>query len=226
MRLALLPRLVPALALACVASLAQAGAWPREKGELFIAVGGNMWLSDGAQLPVHTDPTLYAEFGLTERLTLGLDLHTADKGQILSGFVFALVPIGDLEARNRYAVSFAYGTRIDARAPTDQLLRGGLHWGRGYDGGWFAIDATATYGINDPTWRPKADLTWGRHWSDSWTTTLQLQTGQGFTGDLYAKISPTVIYNYSDDVKFAVGAVQGLTGDRGSGLKIETWISF
>ena len=61
---------------------AVSGAWMRDKGSLFIAAGGNFWLSDGSQLPVHYDPTLYAEFGLTERLTLGLDLYTADKGQM------------------------------------------------------------------------------------------------------------------------------------------------
>ncbi len=49
----------------CFASLATAGAWPREKGTLFIAAGGNFLLSDGAQLPVHYDPTVYAEYGLT-----------------------------------------------------------------------------------------------------------------------------------------------------------------
>lgn len=210
----------------CLAGLVQAGAWPREKGALFIAAGGNFWLSDGAQLPVHYDPTLYAEFGLTERLTLGLDLYTADKGQILSGFVFASVPIGDLEARNRYMISLAYGTRLDAREKTDVLLRGGFHWGRGLENGWLAIDASATYGINDPVWRPKADFTWGRNWSDRWTTTLQLQTGQGFTGDLYAKISPTVIWTMNDDLKFSLGGVQALTGDRGFALKAETWITF
>ena len=65
----------------CFASLATAGAWPREKGTLFIAAGGNFLLSDGAQLPVHYDPTVYAEYGLTDRVTIGLDLYTADAGQ-------------------------------------------------------------------------------------------------------------------------------------------------
>ncbi len=215
---------------ACLLSLlcspALAGAWAREKGELFIAAGGNFLLSEGAQLPVHYDPTLYAEWGFTDRITLGLDLHTADRGQIGTAFAFATIPIGDLTARNRWSVSLAYGLRATDRQPTETLLRGGFSWGRGLETGWLAVDASATIGTIDTTWRPKMDATWGRNWTDSWTTTLQLQTGQGWTNDFYAKISPTVIWNWKPNAKIALGAVQGLTGDRGAALKLETWLTF
>lgn len=203
-----------------------AGAWAREKGTLFIAAGGNLWLSDGSQLPVHYDPTLYAEFGFTDRITLGLDIHTADKGQIFSGFVFANVPIGPLDGANRYAANLAYGFRTDATRPDEILLRGGLSWGRGLSNGWLAVDASATFGTADATWRPKMDATWGHNWTDRWTTTLQLQTGQGFTNDYYAKISPSVIWSFNDDVRLSLGYVQALTGDGGAGLKLETWLTF
>ena len=73
----------------CLATSAHAGAWSREKGELFIAAGGNFLLSEGARLPVHYDPTLYAEYGASERVTLGLDIHTADAGRIGTAFFFA-----------------------------------------------------------------------------------------------------------------------------------------
>lgn len=208
------------------ASSASAGAWAREKGELFIAAGGNFLLSEGAQLPVHYDPTLYAEWGFTDRITLGIDLHTADQGQIGTLFAFTNIPIGDLTAQNRYAVSLAYGVRARDGTPTETLMRGGFSWGRGLSNGWLAIDASATLGTIDTTWRPKLDATWGRNWSDTWTTTLQLQTGQGWTNDRYAKISPTVIYAVRPNVKVALGAVQGLTGDKGSALKLETWLTF
>ena len=208
------------------ATTAVGGAWPREEGTLFIATGGNFWLSDGSELPVHTDPTLYAEYGLTDRITLGLDLHTADKGRIFSGFAFVQYPIGDLDSRNRYAVSLAYGYRTDAVRPDEVLMRGGFHYGRGMDHGWLAVDATATYGTADDTWRAKVDATWGQNWDDRWTTTLQLQTGQGFTDDLYAKISPTVIWSLNEDVRLSLGVVKGLTGDKGAGIKLETWLTF
>ena len=212
--------------LSVAASAAHGGPWPREDGTLFIAVGGNFWLSDGSQLPVHYDPTLYAEYGLTDRITLGIDLHTADKGQIISGFVFAQYPIGPMEGPSRYTVSLAYGYRTDAVRPDEVLMRGGIHYGRGLETGWLAVDATATYGTADHTWRPKVDATWGYNWDERWTTTLQLQTGQGFTNDIYAKISPTVIWSLNEDVRLSLGAVKGLTGDKGAGLKLETWLTF
>lgn len=118
------------------------------------------------------------------------------------------------------------GVRVDAFSEPEQLIRGGVSWGRGLENGWLAIDATATYGTLDGAFRPKVDATWGHRWSDNWTTTLQLQTGQGFTNDYYAKIAPSLIYNFRDDIKVHLGAVHALTGDRGSGLKLETWLTY
>lgn len=212
--------------LSIAATAANAGAWSREKGQLFIATGGNFWLSSGAQLPVHYDPTLYAEFGATERVTLGLDLHTADAGRIGSAFFFAMFPIGDTEARDRYAAGFALGVRADAYHPPESLVRGQFSWGRGLQDGWLAIDASATYGSQDGAFRSKIDTTWGHNWSDRWTTILQLQLGQGFTDDIYAKVAPSIVYEWSDSMNIHLGYVHGLTGDRGSGLKLETWLTY
>ncbi|MDE0985540.1 MAG: hypothetical protein OSA52_12970 [Yoonia sp.] len=55
---------------------------------------------------------------------------------------------------------------------------------------------------------------------------MQLQTGQGFANDYYAKIAPSVTYNLRENIKLHLGAVHALTGDRGSALKFETWLTF
>jgi hypothetical protein len=214
------------LSLLCTPSLGIAGAWPREEGELFIAAGGNFLLSDGAQLPVHYDPTLYAEYGLSDRVTIGLDLHTADAGRIGSIFFFASFPIGDLQSQHKFAAILSLGARANAASNTETLVRGGLSWGMGLEKGWVAVDASATFGTNDRSFRPKMDVTYGHNWTNKWTTTLQLQTGQGFTDDSYAKIAPSMIYNFRDNINIHLGAVHALTGDRGSGLKFETWLTF
>lgn len=209
-----------------VASLAGAGAWSRNSGQLFITAGGNFLLSSGAQLPVHYDPTLYAEYGFSERLTLGMDLHTADAGRIGSVFFFASFPIGDLKSQQKFAASLSLGARANATAQTEGLIRGGLSWGTGLDNGWLSVDASATYGTDDRTFRPKVDATFGYRWTDKWTTTMQLQTGQGFANDYYAKIAPSVTYNLRENIKLHLGAVHALSGDRGSALKFETWLTF
>lgn len=203
-----------------------AGAWAREKDELFIAAGGNFLLSDGAQLPVHYDPTLYAEYGLSERLTLGLNLFTADAGRQGALFFFARFPIGDMNAPDKFAVSVSFGARVDANLLPEKALRGGISWGRGLENGWLAIDASATKGTVDTTFRPKLDASWGHKWSDRWTTIAQLQTGQGLTDDYYAKIAPSIIYEITPKINIHLGAVHAFTGDRGSALKFETWLTF
>lgn len=217
---------------------ANAGAWPREQGAWFVAFGGNFLLSDGSELPVHYDPTLFVEYGLTERITIGLESHLADTGRIASDLVSFTIPIGDLTAADRFSVGVGFGLRRTQFRPSDlttadfdylrndELMRASLSWGRGIEQGWLAVDASATYAIGEDKWRPKADATWGRHWNDTWTTTLQLQMGQGFSNDYYAKISPTAIYHFNDTYSASLGAVQGLTGDRGAGLKLEVWASF
>ncbi len=203
-----------------------AGAWAREKGQVFIASGGNFLLSDGAQLPVHYDPTVYLEYGLSDLLTIGGDYHTADQGRINTGFVFARFPLGDPTATHKFAASIALGARVDALNPMEKLMKGGLSWGRGLETGWLAVDYSATYGDIDQVFRSKTDFTWGYNLSERWTTTLQLQTGEGFTDDFYAKVSPSILFMVNDRYRISVGAVQALTGDNGSALKLDLWTTF
>lgn len=218
--------LILGVLLSLTATALKAGAWPREEGQLFIAAGGNFLLSEGAELPVYYDPTLYAEYGLRPWLTLGTDLYTADKGRISSTFVFAMTPIGDPERDLRRMAGIGFGYRFNNDGSEEALIRPALSLGQATASGWLAFDGSATYGTTVTKWRPKGDFTWGHHWTDRITTTFQVQTGTGFTGDHYAKISPTVIWTLNDRIKVNLGAVQALTGDRGSALKFETWLTF
>ena len=207
-------------------ALAAAGPWPRDEGTLFIAAGGNFLLSEGAELPVHYDPTLYAEYGLRPRLTLGADLYTADTGRIASVFVFVAADIAPEDAQLRRMAGVGLGYRRNPDGSEEALIRPSLSVGQGLPNGWLAFDGSATWGLSDRTWRPKGDFTWGRSWTDRLTTTFQIQTGTGFSGDHYAKISPTVVWSLTPAIKVNLGAVQALTGDRGGALKFETWLTF
>ena len=205
---------------------AHAGAWTREEGELFIAFGGNFLLSEGARLPVHYDPTLYAEYGWDGHITIGSELYTADAGRIVAGLVFASFPLGRTDQRDKFAAQIALGAKLKQGNPPETVLRGGLSWGRSLNVGWISVDAYAAVGTNNRVFRGKIDATWGQHWTDDWSTSLQLQAGQGDFGDVYAKIVPTVIYRVRPNIVVNFGAVQALTGDKGSALKLETWFTF
>ncbi|KJZ20773.1 hypothetical protein [Loktanella sp. S4079] len=202
---------------------AQAGPWTRENHQLFTSSGANFLLSEGAQLPVNYDPTFYAEYGLNGTVTMGLDYHTADQGRIQAAVVFASFPIGQAVAPNTWSAHIGLGARADAINPVEQLTRGGISWGRGLSNGWLAMDASATVGDIDRIWRAKADFTWGRNLGDHWMVIGQIQTGQGYDDDTYAKLNPSIVWRINDKYAISLGAVQAVTGDRGSALKLDLW---
>ncbi|MFU8776882.1 MAG: hypothetical protein ACNA7M_04360, partial [Roseovarius sp.] len=70
----MLRRLILALAvLPWLEGTVEAGAWPRAKGQTFLVAAGQVDAPDQTGL-TRQSFTLYAEYGATERLTLGLDL--------------------------------------------------------------------------------------------------------------------------------------------------------
>jgi hypothetical protein len=221
-----------AAALALVAAFlsgagpAAAGAWSRDKGELFLSFGGNVALFEGATRPVHYDPTLYIEYGLTDRLTVGFDGYTSDATEVVNGFVFLRYPLGTGDGRQRLAVSLAAGASEIPGLALEATGRLGLHWGYGLAQGWLAADATSVLGLAGGEREGKVEFTWGQPLTPRWTGILQLQGGIGFSGDTYAKVTPSVMFNLSDQTRLRAGFVQALTGDQGSALTLEVWLTF
>ncbi|MGS4944283.1 hypothetical protein ACVDG3_02290 [Meridianimarinicoccus sp. RP-17] len=133
------------------AAAAQGSAWPRSPGSGFIAAGFEAVTTRDALGPdgIEQDPspdftgyrTLYAEIGVTPRLTFGIDFGADDPGggkwvggQMASqmgypsadspqdiydwpqisgwtGVAFARVAVGPLDARHRFALSLGVGAR-------------------------------------------------------------------------------------------------------------------
>ncbi|SLN51487.1 hypothetical protein [Roseisalinus antarcticus] len=215
------------LALTILASPAAAGAWMRGKGEMFLSFGANIALSDAATRPVHWDPTVYLEYGLAERATVGLDLYIANGDDEETGSVFLRFPVGPTDARTPVAVTLTYGLRHE-RDPElfEQVARLGLSVGRGLADGWLAADATAIFVIDSDQTEGKLDLTWGHDFNDRWTAVMQMQTGIGTAGDFYAKAAPSALFRVNDRTRVEVGVVQALTGDLGTGFRIATWWEF
>ncbi|PUB18602.1 hypothetical protein [Yoonia sediminilitoris] len=208
-----------------LATSADAGAWNREKGQLFVSSGLNLWASDWGYVPNYYDTTIYGEYGLTDRVTLGFDYFTADRDNSHTAVGFAQFPLGDVTGANRYAASLGFGLERDQDDDIDYLMRGGLSWGRGLQSGWLGIDASATTRTSDRTYRPKVDFTWGHNLSDAWTTMVQLQTGEGKDGTRFAKLNPTVIYSLTDNARVNLGLVEPITGPEESSLRIGVWFT-
>jgi hypothetical protein len=205
---------------------AQAGAWAQEQGAFFLSFGGNVALFSGATRPVHYDPTLYIEYGLTERLTVGFDGYTSDATEVVNGFVFLRYPIGSTAGRSRLAFSIAGGASEIPGLDLETTGRLGLHWGYGLENGWLAADATTVLGLSVGEREGKVEVTWGQDLPGRWTGLLQMQAGIGFSGDEYAKVTPSIMYELSEATRLRAGFVQALTGDQGSAAMIEVWLQF
>lgn len=214
------------LVIVLTGAMARAGAWPREEGELFLSFGGNIALFGDAVRPVHYDPTIYLEYGLTERLTLGLDGYTADAGTAGSLFAWLRVPWRPDAAGDVWAVSAGLGTTLLHDGAQEATSRLGLHWGRGLENGWLALDAQGQLGVTRLSHQAKIEASWGREFTPLWTGLMQGQIGYGLSGDTYAKIGASGILHATPGLDLRLGLTRALTGDRGGGLTLEAWWRF
>ncbi|MGY9050133.1 MAG: hypothetical protein ACKVKF_24655, partial [Rhodobacterales bacterium] len=108
---------------------APAGAWPRAQGTWFVASDMRLsWPQDltrwTSTLPVAQYYTVYAEYGLSRHMTLGLDLGRSVSGGGKS-VLFLRMPLPDLPRHTKLAVDLGLG-QIDGRA----VLRPGLSLGQ------------------------------------------------------------------------------------------------
>jgi len=214
------------IAFSGLATTAEGGAWAREKGQLFVSLGANIWVHDSDEHGHYHDPTLYFEYGLTDRITVGADYFATVFDSVDVGFAFAQIPLGDVTADDKFAVQLGYGIRTDYLTEFDPLWRGGLSWGRGLPNGWLAIDASAIYSQTDQVWRKKVDYTWGHHLTDRWSGMLQIQTGRSFDDRDFAKLAPAMIFNLNDTIRVSLGGMQELRDSDAAGIRLSVWQDF
>lgn len=218
-------------------SLCFAGAWPREKGGVFLSFATTTQASPllhATQIPelAHSsESSLYAEYGLTHRVTLGFDGMMTDSVSYGQFLFFARVALGDMEAQNRFSASFAIGQFIDTvididhlEAEQTSLTRLGLHYGRGLSNGWVGAELFATNTALGTDL--KLDATWGIKPWDRWMFITQLQTGSPAQGDSYANFAPAVVWKMNKRLSIEVSVIQPLGGDRDPALKLGSWTEF
>lgn len=219
---------ISALSLACLclaAPSAQAGAWPRKEGSGFVSAAVRLaWPQDVRQWtspePIQDYSTLFFEYGLTDRLTLGLDLGHSVSGSGKT-VIFAQVPLRQAGSGPRVTAQIGFGMIAGER-----VLRPGLSIGWGLDKGWLSIDSVAEAHVEPATIDYKIDMTWGRNLSKDRKLILQLQTGQPAGREPFARFAPSIVVPVHDRFKVETGATFGLTGDESVGLKLGFWTEF
>ena len=118
----------------CVAKArtADAAAWPRKEGQGFLSFNLRRTV-DG---PDFGDfGSLYYEYGLTERLTFGVDIGSNIATGQTKAIAFLRHPVMQSDGPDVFAVEMGVGL-TDRQAGKIFTLQPGLSWGRPVEGGW------------------------------------------------------------------------------------------
>lgn len=203
----------------------QAGAWPRDKGAGFVSATARfVWPRDlSTSKPESTYLTLYTEYGLTERMTVGLDLgHSVSGENKMVGFVRLPLP-----APQDWAMAAELGF---GNIAGETVVRPTLSVGRGISGrhgaGWLSLDATVEYGLGTGQSDVKLDATWGSALPRDRKLILQVQSGTPHGEPSFLRLAPSVVTPLPTGLYGELGVTVGLAGNTGLGVLIGLWRDF
>ncbi|MHA6347566.1 hypothetical protein [Roseivivax sp. CAU 1761] len=215
-----------AMLIALAPGPAAAGAWPREPGSVFASLATHLsWPQDIAtwtsSAPTGRYDALYLEYGLTPRLTLGLDLGRGVSGSAKTA-AFLRLPLGPPERDLKLAIELGLG-QIDGAL----RLRPGLNLGYGFARGWLAADLVVEQPLSGAAPDVKLDLTFGLTLPAARKLILQLQAGQQAGDPAFLRLAPSLVVPLGESRFSAeIGGAWGLAGDASMGLKLGLWAQF
>ncbi|TBN38689.1 hypothetical protein EYE42_12415 [Paracoccus subflavus] len=219
---------------------AWAGPWAREAGQAFVSVTREQDRAGNA----HTG--LYAEYGLTRRRTLGVEIGYTDVGET-TAMLWYQRSLDKETGPNRLSWSMGIGAiRRDGRVlPSSRIA---LMWGRGlqgpWEGGWLTAEGRITvsgkaeslrtrqgltgveYAYLTPEVVTKLDLTWGLRPSPAWAVVNQLRVEAARDRDLSARLATSLVRDVPGPAQIEAGVIAPLAGPGEPALKIGTWLEF
>jgi len=228
------------LAWLLAAGLAQAGPWPRDPGHSFLA------LTVEHDRAGNSHAGFYAEYGLSRRRTLGVEVSHTDVGET-GAMVWYQKSLDGGHGPNRlsYALGFGAIRRDGELLPQSQAA---LMWGRGFsglwDGGWLTAEARvkvagkteevtvregltqAEYAYLTPETVGKLDLTLGIRPTPSWALVNQLRLETRKDSDFSARLASSVVYDLAGPARLEIGLVAPLAGPGEAAVKVGTWLEF
>ncbi|MEP5732181.1 MAG: hypothetical protein ABJL67_22730 [Sulfitobacter sp.] len=207
-------------------SPAQAGAWLREKGSGFTSLSfGLNRFEEGSQ-------SLYFEYGLSEKMTIGLDVTTSTQRSDFrdgQGHIFLRRQLWANDGPHKLAYEIGIGGTIrdDAVLPT---FKSGLSWGRGvqlYDrNGWVNVNAAFIYEPSLGEHITKMDATFGLELGQRTSGLVELSLFHQH-GDTYQAVEPSLLIRPKDSrFNFKVGAKIPFDDQDKSSLRLAVWHSF
>lgn len=222
-----------ALILILLPLTAVAGPWPREAGQTFLSISAER----DRQGSRYTG--LYGEYGLSARVTLGIELGRTDLGEA-SAVIWAQRALDDGTGPNRFSLSSGLGA-IRRDGQMRPVAQGALAWGRGFDnplgqgwmtgqvlirvtGGMDAVQQAPAFRITDST--IKTDLTLGLRPTDRLMVINSLWLEAPREGQGTAKLASSVVVDPGGSVMIELGLVQPLHGPAERSVRLGGWLEF
>lgn len=198
----------------------------QDKGAGFAS--GSITLRQGATSPLGQEANLFAEYGWTDRLTLGLDLHQTDvtSGHVL---VFFKSPLAMRNASFPRAITMTAGAARQTDGWTG-LYRLTLSAGREFrtifGPGWASVDATYEYtgGMKAAVW--KLDGTIGINRPGKLSPLAQIETAKYPGQSLSYALIPGLRYRLTPKKDLVFGLEYKQADQRSLGLRIALWQRF
>lgn len=202
--------------------LAQAGAWPRDKGGAFLSGQARQNADTLDEAPVIS---VYGEYGLTDRWTIGGKLDYAlASNDILQMKAFARWHLPNSDEPWQKAVSLAVEGTKD-----DQYVSPSFHLGRGIETaigpGWLDIELTTTLSVLDAQMDYSAFAQIGVKPSQRLMTMVALDV-TGIDADAQIDLIPSVAWEYKQGKHLQLEWTYALDGAVKHEVAAGIWLEF
>ncbi len=216
---------------------ASAGPWPRDKGHAFVSLSHEGSGTDDGWT------ALYAEYGLTPRWTLALDMgQSADKTTAL---LIVQRAVGAQDGPGRLAFSSGIGLETGPGSQAFGMM--GAAWGRSLGTplgpGWLAVEPQLRMGVAlSEDWPPtlvldvdgtlattasaKLDVTLGATLRPGLIVMGQLLAEQQRDGEPRARFVAAAVRSVGGRARLQLGLSTPVTGEGETALKLGTWLEF
>lgn len=210
----------------CPARPAGAGAWMRDEGTGFLSTGAILRQGDPQAA---RELSLYGDYGLSPRLTLGVDVNQRP-GVSGHALLFARLPLNAPEARSKFALETALGGhhwmgdwspmyRVTFSAGRGFTTRKGAH-------GWIALDASYERRLGDTDPAYKLDGTIGLSGPARLRPILQIETAFSPGQPVFWAVTPGLLIEGGHNRTWHLGLERKSASRDTLGLKLGLWLQF
>ncbi|MEP5154862.1 hypothetical protein [Planktotalea sp.] len=217
----------------CLASLAllteqtSAGAWPRGKGKVFLSYSSSLTWPDGRPLELpDIYGGIYAEYGLSKRLTFGLDVGSPDatRPNRLKAIGFFRYSLSAPSAAHQFAFDVGAGKYLG-----EPVVRIGGSYGKGISlfsrSGWMSLDAHMLVVPSSRATTRSIDATLGVNLPKGKAMGL-LSMHRSATGDSTYTFTPSYAYQIDAKRHIDIGVSFNLDSGSDPALKLGVWQEF